>query len=294
MEMFNRLEELFEEYRRKHMRMSAESTVKQYRVTLRNLGRFLGHPPRISDLTDDTLQDAMAWFLGLGRTERGVNKLRSNVLTLWKFANRKGWIRTLPDVAPLVVPENPPRAWMQDELDRLFRQFKKLPGSVAGIPAWQFWTGLHLVMFDTAERIGALLQVPWANVSLSGKTMFCDAKTRKGKRAGIVHALHADTANLLRQIERPRKLVFEWPYSPSYLWISLRKIIRDAGLPDDRSHRFHCMRRTTASMIEKAGGNATKLLGHSSRAVTLKHYLDPRITGTDGMAPCDILRRPAG
>jgi hypothetical protein len=37
------------------------------------------------------------------------------------------------------------------------------------------------------------------------------------------------------------------------------------------------VRRTFASHIEAAGGNATQALSHTSRRVTEKSYIDPRI-----------------
>ena len=63
------------------------------------------------------------------------------------------------------------------------------------------------------------------------------------------------------------------------------------GLPSDRRHKFHAMRRTVASFYEAAGGNATELLGHSTRDVTRTHYLDPRVVG-QGVNACDVLFRP--
>jgi integrase len=49
------------------------------------------------------------------------------------------------------------------------------------------------------------------------------------------------------------------------------------------------MRRSVASHYEAAGGNATELLGHSSRSVTLA-YLDPRIVPQQHAV--DLLFRP--
>jgi len=78
--------------------------------------------------------------------------------------------------------------------------------------------------------------------------------------------------------------LFPWPYDQNREdWPALvarfRKILRAAGLPSGRKDLFHKIRRTTASHLAKAGGDATAMLGHSSEAVTLG-YLDPTITGT--------------
>jgi integrase len=62
-----------------------------------------------------------------------------------------------------------------------------------------------------------------------------------------------------------------------------------AGLPDTREYKFHVLRKSVASHYEAAGGNATDLLKHSSRKVTLT-YLDPRVVRP--AAPVDLLFRP--
>ena len=79
-----------------------------------------------------------------------------------------------------------------------------------------------------------------------------------------------------RLASRTVSLIFPWPYCPSMLWLRYKKIIRRAGLPTGRKRAFHCMRKSAASHFEAAGGNATELLGHSDRRVTLS-YLSPTI-----------------
>jgi integrase len=61
-------------------------------------------------------------------------------------------------------------------------------------------------------------------------------------------------------------------------------------LPTDREHSFHCIRKTGASFADAAGADASKLLGHSSRSVTERHYLDPSIAKRDHAV--DFLFRP--
>ena len=56
----------------------------------------------------------------------------------------------------------------------------------------------------------------------------------------------------------------------------LGRIMLAAGLPHSRAYKFHIFRKSVASHAEAAGGNATELLGHSARSVTLR-YIDRRI-----------------
>jgi integrase len=66
------------------------------------------------------------------------------------------------------------------------------------------------------------------------------------------------------------------PYYGGYLWHKFGQVLARAGLPTDAKSKFHRIRRTVASYYEAAGGNATELLGHSSRKVTTA-YLDKRV-----------------
>lgn len=99
----------------------------------------------------------------------------------------------------------------------------------------------------------------------------------------------ADTVEALRAIRRREGPVFRWPKSRTSIYAHLGQIMQRAGLPNDRLHKFHSIRKSVASYYEAAGGNATELLGHTSRKVT-RAYLDPRICRTK--AAIDLLFRP--
>lgn len=54
---------------------------------------------------------------------------------------------------------------------------------------------------------------------------------------------------------------------------------------------FHALRRTCASHLAVAGADATAYLGHSSDAITRRHYLDPRIVRARGVRAIDAVPR---
>ena len=62
--------------------------------------------------------------------------------------------------------------------------------------------------------------------------------------------------------------MFHWPSNYLYIWKIYGKILEAAGLPNNRRTKLHKIRRTVATYYEAAGGNATQLLGHSSRKIT--------------------------
>lgn len=86
---------------------------------------------------------------------------------------------------------------------------------------------------------------------------------------GVGRAIQSPAAKALH---KPRKISgFD-----GIIWRKIGEVLERAGLPTDSKSKFHRIRRTVASYYEAAGGNATELLGHSSRKITEK-YLDRRI-----------------
>lgn len=271
------------------LRSRSPHTKRLYKATLRHLRTFLARAPTLMDLTDDQVNRYLSWFRDLPRAAASVNKERSNVLAIWRFAARKRFVEHWPDVDPEVEPRRVPQAWTSEEIFRLFAALQQEPGLIASVPASDWWRALHLVGWDTGERIGALMQIAWSDVDLVRGWILCRAETRKGRREDRIYRIADDTVAALRKIRRPIARVFPWPYNANYLWAKYARILKRAGLPADRRSKFHRLRRTVASHFEAAGGNATELLGHSRRSVT-ERYLDPRIVVRQ--QGVDLLFRP--
>lgn len=284
------LAEAFAAYARHNLFDASPATLNQFRVSLKHAARTLGRDVTLEDLSDDLVLSVIQRLRTAGRSEATANKCRSNLLAIWRWLCRKGHKQIWPDVAKVREPKRIPVAWTRAELRRLFDALGRLHGHVSGIPARLWWVALHGVIWDTGERIGAILQLRWSDIS--GDSILIRAETRKGRTADRSHRLHASTVRMLAAIRRQSDdLVFPWDRRHDVLWGHYSAILKRAGLPCDRRHKFHAMRRTVASFYEAAGGNATELLGHSTRDVTKTHYLDPRIVGGEQQA-CDVLFRP--
>lgn len=294
MKPFDRLESLYDSYRQHKLRGASPGTLNQFRVSLRNLARFLNREPRVSDLTDATVLDAMYWLIDRGRKPATANRFRSNLLAIWRYACRRTWLKRWPDAEKMREPERIPIAWTRDELRKLWLACEAQTGAFCGVPCGAWWSALHAIMWDGAERINAVLSLRRADVSLSSGTALFRAESRKGKTRDRLVRLHASTVDAIRGIWKPeRTLLLPWPFSRCYLWLRYARLLKDAGLPHDRAHKFHAIRKSAASWYEAAGGNATELLDHSNRSITVKHYLDSRIVGAEKPA-CDVLFRPTG
>lgn len=286
-EAFDRL------YRPKKLFGKSPSTVRLYGYTFRYFAEFIGREPTIDDLTDETVMALMEWIRDKPLSLRTANKTRDQLCALWSFLARKGVVKTFPEVPSFDEPERTPVAWTRDQLRLLWECCAAQGGYVAGIPAGLYWLTLHSVAYDSLERIGAVKQLLKTDLRLDWTWLHFRAETRKGRRRDFTTRIHPSTTLLLNRIvacQPDEPLIFPWPYHASYFWIKYRTMRERAGLPTDREHSFHCIRKTGASFAEAAGADASKLLGHTGRAVTERHYIDVTIAKRE--QACDFLFRP--
>lgn len=274
------------------LRGRSPRTIDLYLISIRSFSKFLCRPPRLSDLTDETVNRHLCHFRELPRSPSTVNKERSNLTALWRFACRKRFLDVWPDVPKDIQPETVPVAWLPHELDKLFCQARKMPGWVGSIPAASWWLALLAVCWDSAERINAILSLRWSDIDLGEGWMVATAGTRKGGRSDEAYRLHPNTIAALKAIRFPRRdKVFPWPHHSTYIWQRYKRLLELAGLPTDRKSKFHRIRRSVGSYIKAAGGDATEALRHRDSRVT-RAYIDPRIYAPK--QPVDFLFRPKG
>ncbi len=280
------------------MRTRRENTKRLYRYTLRWLDKFLDRPATLDDLTDDTLNRFANWRREQGRQENTVNRNLTDLIAMWRWAHKKNYVQELPDIEIGKEVKKTPIAWKQKELDRIFESARQEEGRIGGVPAAVWWNTLLLMFWDTGERKGAVMALKWDSVDTEDGWVRFPADTRKGGREDNSRRLAKDTRASLESLRRwqetaevysPTGEVFLWDFSETYLYRLYGKILKRAGLPDGPAYKFHCLRKTVASHFEKAGGNATELLGHASRDIT-KCYLDPKIV--DRIEAVDLLFRP--
>ena len=289
-------------YRPKRLFGKSPETIRLYGFTFGYFRAFLGREPTIHDLDDAKIMALMEWIVsktnGLGLSLRTANKTRDQLTALWNFLARKSVVKTWPDVPSFPEPHRDPVGWTRDELKLLWQMCAAQRGLIAGVPADLWWLGIHSVAYDTLERIGAVRELRWSRVLYFDSHPDDDiwahfpAETRKGGMEPNSARLHRDTVRILRQIRAASddERVFPWNKAKEYLHTRYRILRQKAGLPTDRFHSFHCIRRTGASFAEAAGADASKLLRHSSRGVTERHYLVPSLTAA--AQACDVLRRP--
>lgn len=285
------LTDLAAAYARAKLPGSPRNTVGKYAYAIDHFEAHLGHAPTLIDLNEPNVL-GYAWWLvrTCNKSLYTASGYQSRLLAIWRFACRQGLLSVYPEQQKLKVPKRTPVAWSQHELSRLWRACELVEGEIDGVPAGLWWLSLHSGLWDTAERIRATMSVRWEDVNLDSGWLTIRAEHRKGCVADKQWRLHPHTVELLRAIRLPdRKLVWPWPWDNTMLYYRYAQILKSAGLPFDRNRKFHCIRKSAASWFEAAGGDATALLGHSSRAMTLA-YLSPQIVAT--VQASDLLFRP--
>ena len=290
-------------YRPKRLFGKSPETTRLYHFSIGYFTAYLRHEATIDDLDDAKVMGCMEWIVarepeGLGLSVRTANKTRDQLVALWNFLARKGAVtHGWPEVPSLPEPARTPIGWTPQQLKLLWEMCAAQRGLIGGVPTDLWWLGIHYVAYDTLERIGAVRKLQWKGVIGldEGGTVWANfpPEVRKGRKSDNTCKLHAHTADVLRAIRDnspDTDSVFPWPKNHTYLHTRYRELRSRAGLPTDRYHSFHCIRRTGASFAEAAGGDPSRLLRHSGPGVYAKHYRVPSLSGE--AQAVDYLQRP--
>ena len=265
-------------------------TRRLHEICLTHLERFLGHEPLVADLTDLTYARFVAWRSPrvAHETLRGdCNKL----LALWRWCagGKRRWCDA-PEVKAPAPSHRLPQALDKEQLERLWKVAQVYPRLVGTLPGNVVLTAWLYVLWDTSERIGAVHQIRRDNCDLRDGWIMIEPEHRKGGSQGRLYKIRPAT---VRALER---LLAVYPGDQPFAECSLCNYYKhwpvlraEAALP--RWATPHTFRKSHASHLTAAGGDARASLGHSSDVVTVRHYIDPRISKR-GVEPCDVLFDP--
>lgn len=287
------LRELFHDRIAPLKNLSARS-VTMYDATLDRFRDFLGHEPGVGDLDDLVMSKFLRWRATTVHDARrglispaSLAKDSAHLRSLWTWLAKKRWkkpdgeLLEFPDYARPRVPRPRPSAYTVEELQQLLDASRHRIGYISGVPAAWYWTTKLMAMFQTGERIGAVLAIRWGEVDLDRHCLTFLAATRKGHHETITRAISPELCAMMAPQQRAAdSLVWPWleARKPLSVYHSLRVLCRTAGVP---YHPFHSIRKSTASYLKKAGKSAKTQLGHSSEEMAENHYYDERITGTE-------------
>lgn len=274
-------------YRPLKLRGRSDNTARLYANTLKQYAKYLGRPATIEDDLNDL---AVSRYLSHRARERSVytaEKERTQILALWRCAADRRLTDMRPCVPPTPIPFRVPTAWSIEQLKALLATAKVMKGKVGDVPAHVFWTALIQVLWQSAERIGAIMSV--MKDDYTRPIIIVRAEYRKGGKRDKLYTFTDPVCDLLDVLKKSSNgpQLFAWPRGYEYLWNRFGKIVKAAGLEGGRRSKFHQLRRSAATHFAARGGDPTALLDHSSPRIT-KAYLDPRFIDT-GPKPCEVL-----
>jgi len=275
--------ELAERYCAENPQVKSNETVRLLKNAVRTYSRFLNRPANIEDLTQAQITDFIRTRRQLGRAESTIERESTKLVTLWRWGAEEGLLAH-PRIRIEKAQVDAPVCFLRHEVRRLFREVRRYEKTIGGVPGNVFLLALLCTIWDTSERIGAVRKIERADYDVASRSWFPRrgwVTLKKRKRSGrvLVRPLRRSTARHVRELlavsdaKHPFAIV-----DRTALYLHLNRILERAGLPIDRKHKFHCLRRSHASYVNRAGGDAPKSLGHADPQMAAERYYDPRVT----------------
>ena len=256
------------------LRQLAPKAVYQYDLTIKRFSEHLGRQPEVADLTDVQVQR----FASARKVSTSASTAKKDRTHLQALANLAAKKRLLPEflaLPPMRAPGRLPKAYTAQEVAKLIRAARGLPGLVGKVRRGIWWASLLRSMWETGERIGAHLELRWGDIDLEGCWITFPAEGRKGHTRDLRRRISPDLAAWLATFAGThRSAVWAWPGAETNLWTTFRKLCERQGI---MPRGFHGFRKASATYVALAGGDATAHLDHSDPRLAKKHYLDESI-----------------
>lgn len=277
------------------LRAHTDQCRRQYRLTFARWADQLGREPALEHLDPLTVQTYIA-SRRAKRSAATARKDRNQISALWTYCAKRRYVEQFPTLAQIRAPVRIPRGYTVDEVSALIRQALKRRPRIkpTSVPPHQFFPTLVRSCWETAERIGSHMALRWRDIDTAQRIVIFPAEGRKGATRDILRVLSEEQCRWLEEMRRePDELVWPWTADKSTLWHHFGQLCKVAGVPN---RGFHGLRKSAASYMQAAGGDATALLDHSNPAITKRHYIDvtiarPDKSAIDFLPPLDLTDR---
>ena len=258
------------------LRGRSPHSVRLLEHAVRQFSLWLRRPAELLDFDDLIVSQFLQARAMKGLSPYSIERERCGLNSLWRLAADRRLVEMRPNVQAEVLPEREPRAFTVPELEALYAAAEATPGWIGPVRASAFWPALIMTLFESGERINAVLSTPRA--CYDRPFLRVPAGVRKFRRKERIYEFTTATCDLIDIAARhDREALFLWPLHTASLYNHWSRIVTRAGLVKGRLVCFHAIRKSTASHIEAAGGDSCRALGHASEKTVRKHYLDPRI-----------------
>lgn len=277
------LSDLCANYCAENPQVKSAETERLLRGAVNQFSLYLQRAAQVYDFKAATFTAFLRYRRQLGRAESTIEREASKLMTLWRFAASNGLIDP-PRIRVDKAHVDTPVAFLRSELRSLFREAERYEPMIGGVSGNVFMPALLATIWDTAERIGAVCQIHRVEFDVMQQSWWPRrgwVTIRKRKRSGrtLVRPLRASTAKYLRKLLAATDAPHPFGVvDRTTLYSHMNKLLERAGLPTDRKHKFHCVRRSHASYLTRAGGDAQTSLDHSDPKLMRERYHDPRVT----------------
>lgn len=269
------LEELLFAYLSANAAIRSIATGRLLGFTVKHFGEFLNRTALVGDLTDTNLVSFMRYRRQLGRAETTVENEGVKLLALWRWAAIRSMVAP-PSVRIERRRPDAPHALIKPQIRALFKAARRAMGMIGGKPRCVYFPALLGIVWDTGERISAVRALRRIDIDLRMRCV--TFRVRKGHGRTLTKPISRSTARALKHwlaihdADEPFAIV-----GLTSVYYHLDRILVAAGIPPESRNKFHALRRSHASYLHAAGGDATESLDHSDARVTRMYYLDPRI-----------------
>lgn len=308
---------------RKEAEGMREGTIEAYVRDIAFFDTFFrqryGRGATFADLCDRLRDEFFLWRRKQDRvtSSRTADRSIRHLEAVWRdAANRR---------PPLCLPPGPrskikfdpraPDAWWPDELDKLRGAARSCawtwqkPRHGTAARGWveppfspaEFMEALIELVLNTAARKDALLTTPTGNFDLGRRVILIPSQRQK-HRKGQAIKIRPSTCDMWRALDVHGRGVAtlggDWPFDrhANSNWKTLdgwlERLVRQAEIIQEsepiRRHLWHKIRRTAATYVARKHGIAAaqRLLGHSSPAITIAHYIDERMLDDLDVSDC--------
>lgn len=284
------LDALLADYVATNPLIRSPETSRLLRVSTKHFQAFTSLGAHASELTDRNLVSYAQWRRNLGRSESTIEREVAKLLTLARYAAALGLLPA-PRIRQVKARIETPVAFLRHEVRALFRAARHYQKPIRTVPGNVYMVALLDVIWDCGERVGALCHVTRADIDLRGRWLRITTRKQNGRT--LVRRLSRRTVRSLSKLmaAHTSDRVFGVVDRTS-LYGPLNEILIAAGLPTDRRHKFHALRRSHASYLHVAGGDARASLDHADEATTRRYYFDPRVVRAADASR--LLFNPAG
>lgn len=281
-----------EEFLGTQLALIEEVTKRGHRLNLKRFAEFLQREPMISDLNERAVMGCISWLRNQKLASVTVARFRNHTARLWEFVWRRQAVQfgpTLPRV-PVIKPD--PVALTPAQCIEVWKIIQLRDGWILNIPERLWWSTLIGMLWASGERRGPLYLATWNEIDFAAGLWNVPKEHRKGaglgRARGMTYPLYRfpKLLDLLRELRSYRhELIWPIDVTRTTEYRYLAQIMVGAGLPDKRAWKYHCFRRTVATLVEVLGevGDSAKIMQWADPK-TRERYVDLRQMPMDGAA----------